>query len=250
MTTSDVATRARNRLRDFPTYFEVPFAQPTRTLRLPHPLVDDATFEVWQPDGTTVSQGWALDDRNGIVKFQDPTTWPNGVGLSGYHYEWFLNSDLEYYASVTALYHEYDREGVEPSDLEVEVMALGTVVQALWALVAEFGTDIDVSTPEGMSIPAHQRFAQVWQLLQGNIDAYKHQANMLGIGLDRIEIFSLRRIAYLTNRYVPMYVPREVDDPRPPVRIYPEIPDQTMAGDKTAPAGRYPYEIQWTVQQA
>lgn len=230
--TLDIANRARMRLRDFPVFFEVPYAGSAPTLRLPHPLVDPSGFSVWTPDGTLVSSGWTLDPRNGIVKFADPTTLPDGVGCSGYHFTWFLTEDLEYYASVALTYNSYDREPTnEP--VEVEVNALGTVINALWALCAEFGTDIDVSTPEGMMIPAHQRFAQVWQMLGVAQEEYKHQAAMLGMGLDRIEQFTLRRVAYLTNRYVPVYKTKEIGDWTYPERIFPAIPDGTMDDDKT-----------------
>jgi hypothetical protein len=47
---------------------------------------------------------------------------------------------------------------------------------------------------------------------------------MLGVGLHKVEQFWLRRVAYLTNRLVPIMREREVDDPRPPVRLLPPIP--------------------------
>jgi hypothetical protein len=232
-TTSEIASRARMRLRDFPVFFEVPYAGLTPTLRLPHPLVDPASFSVFTPTGAPVATGWSLDPRNGIVKFADPTTLPDGVGCSGYYFTWFLTEDLEYYAHVAQTYNSYEREATN-DPIEIEVNALGATVEALWALCAEFGTDIDVSTPEGMMIPAHQRFSQMWGLLQAAQEDYKHQAAMLGMGLDRIEQFTLRRVAYLTNRYVPVYQTKEIGDHRPPVRVFPAIPDSTMAGDKTA----------------
>lgn len=235
MTTStlDIANRARLRLRDFPIFFEAPFAGAAATLRLPHPLIDPASFQVWLPDGTPITSGWTLDPRNGIVKFANPSAYTDGIGTSGYYFTWFLTEDLEYYASVTQAYTTYDREA-NGDPIEVEVNALGTAVQALWSLAAEFGTDIDVSTPEGMYIPAHQRFSQVWTVLQATQEEYKHQAAMLGIGIDRIEQFSFRRVAYLTNRYVPTYRTKEVGDWTPPVRIFPTIPDGTMDADQAA----------------
>ena len=232
-TTSEIAGRARMRLRDFPIFFEVPFAGTAATLRLPHPLVDPAAFQVFMPDGTEVPTGWTLDPRNGIVKFADPTLFPDGVGCSGYYFTWFLNEDLEYYAHIAQSYNNYGREASD-DPVEAEVNALGAVVEALWALCAEFGTDIDVSTPEGMMIPAHQRFSQMWGLLQGAQEEYKHQAAQLGLGIDRIEQFTLRRVAYLTNRYVPVYQTKEVGDWTPPTRIFPAIPDGTMEEDRTA----------------
>jgi hypothetical protein len=230
--TLDIANRARLRLRDFPIFFEVPFADSASTLRLPHPLIDTEGFQVWAPDGTEAKTGWSLDPRNGIVKFADPTQFSSGVGCSGYHFTWFLTEDLEYYASVVVAYNSYDREATN-DPVEIEVNALGTTIQALWSLSAEFAMDIDVSTPEGMFIPAHQRFAQVWSMLGTTTEEYKHQAAMLGIGLDRIEQFTIRRVAYLTNRFVPVYKSKEVGDWSLPVRLFPTIPDGTMDADRS-----------------
>ena len=237
MTTStlDVANRARMRLRDFPVFFEVPYAGMASTLRLPHPLVDQDSFSVFTPAGEPVSTGWSLDPRNGIVKFSDPTALPDGVGCSGYYFTWFLTEDLEYYAHVAMAFNSYEREATD-DPVETEVNALGAAVEALWALCAEFGTDIDVSTPEGMFIPAHQRFSQMWTLLLAAQEEYKHMAAQLGMGLDRIEQFTIRRVAYLTNRFVPVYKTKEIGDHTPPLRIFPTIPDSTMSGDQTATA--------------
>ena len=43
----------------------------------------------------------------------------------------------------------------------------------------------------------------------------------------------LRRVAYLTNRLVPLYKEREIDDRRPPQRLYPPIPMGEAALDET-----------------
>ena len=91
-------------------------------------------------------------------------------------------------------------------------------------LATELSLDIDVSTPEGIFIPARQRFTQVMQMIQYWEGEYKGKAAMLNIGLDRLEIFRLRRVAYMTNRYVPVYREREFDDPRWPERLFPDIP--------------------------
>ena len=36
------------------------------------------------------------------------------------------------------------------------VIAMGTVVQALWSLLSEFATEYDVINPEGISVPVRQ----------------------------------------------------------------------------------------------
>lgn|SRR5580765_2898116 len=247
-TLADIAGKARMRLRDFGRYFEVPFAPPAYTIRLPHPVVDGGTFQVFKPDGTVVPDGYTLDERNGIVKFADLTDWPDGMGCSGYHYEWFLDSDLEYYAGVTSTFHLYGREDAavgDFSDQEAEVVAMGAAVNALWSLEAEFSSDIDVSTPEGMMIPANQRFRQVWELLQALTPVYKDAAAMLGVGLERMEQYNLRRIAYLTNRLVPMYMEREVYDRRWPRIVVSPPPQNLGAADEVVVAPGTMYEIPW-----
>lgn len=231
---TDIAARARMKVRDFGHYFEVPYsAVPVNTLRLPHPIVDAKTFTVWTPDGTILDSGggtaWELDQRNGIVKFKQPLTdLPDGVGCSGYYYEWFLDEDLEYASSIMSNQHLYDTDkavdGSGFAPVECDVIATGAVMQAMWTLLAELAVDIDVSTPEGMSIPATQRFRQVWELAGLYTQTYKSEAAMLGVGLERIEQFTLRRIAHLTNRLVPLMREREVDDHRPPQRVLIPIP--------------------------
>lgn len=249
-TLTDIANKARMRLRDFPRYFEVPYAAPTpSTMRLPHPVVETDSFQVFDPEGTVMTSGYTLDARNGLVKFADTTALPNGVGCAGYHYIWFLTEDLEYYASITSVMHQYGRPEFESVDdfspQEQEVVALGTVVNALWALEAEFATDIDVSTPEGMMIPAHQRFQQIWELLQFFTPTYKDQAAMLGVGLDRLEQYTLRRTAYLTNRLVPVYLPREIDNRQWPQRVITDTPMNLQSGDEIRRAPGTLYEVPW-----
>jgi hypothetical protein len=103
---------------------------------------------------------------------------------------------------------------------------MGAVVRALWSLSIELALDIDVSTPEGMYIPAHQRYSQVIQQMQFWEGQYQERLGSLNIGLGALEQFRLRRVALTTGRYVPVYVDREFDDPRWPHRLYPAISEQ------------------------
>jgi hypothetical protein len=108
---------------------------------------------------------------------------------------------------------------------QAEIVMLGTVVHALWSLQLELMLDIDVYTPEGMNIPARQRFTQVMQMMQYFENEYSSKAGLMGMGLEALTQFRLRRVAYTTNRFVPVYKDREVNAPRPPERIYPPIPE-------------------------
>jgi hypothetical protein len=226
------------KLRDFPQYFEVPYtATPIYTIRCPHPNVDPASVQVWQSDGTVVDNtggvAYTIDGRNGLIKLKDPSTFTDGIGISGYYYEWFMPDDLLYASGVVSNQHGYDRE-VDVADysaVECDVIATGAVSMAMWSLLAEFATDIDVSTPEGMMIPAHQRFQQMWEMAGFWTQQYKDEAALIGVGLGKFEQFTLRRVAYLTNRLVPLIREREVDDPRLPQRILLPIPDGTLESD-------------------
>lgn len=240
-TIEGIVESARLMLRDFPRFFEVDHGPLyTSTIRLPHPLVDGESLQVYvgpqpgentmdTPVSLTAVTEWTCDGRNGLLKFNDATHQGKRVVIAGYHYEWFLNDDLEYSASQVVGEHTFQRD-IDSLDqlpsVELDVIAMGTVVRALWFLVTEFSTDIDVNSPEGMFIPARQRYQQVWQMLQYWEGQYDDRAKSLNVGLQNIDIFSLRRKALMTGRLVPVYRDREYDDHNPPHRIYPAIPEE------------------------
>lgn len=248
-TVAEIAKVARNLGRDFGTFFEINFPTVSSTLRLPHPLVEPASVIVVNNATGDEMSGYTVNSRQGLLKIPVTTGLPNGVYVSGIYYQWFLDEDLEFFADVIATEHLYQRTGVELDSIsgpEVEVMGIGTLVQALWSLLAEFATDIDVSTPEGMNIPVHQRFQQTQALIQYWQARYDEKAALLNIGLKKIESFNLRRVSRLTNRLVPLYRTREVDDPRPPVRVRPPIdPIGPSLYDDGVNAGADPWDIGW-----
>lgn len=240
-TLDGIVLSARNLLRDFPLFFEVDMGPlKVSTIRLPHPNVEGETLQVYtaaQPGPNAVDSEhlvmlpvteWTVDERNGLLKFSSTTYQGQRVFVAGYHYEWFLNADLAFYAASTVSEHFFQRHDADLSTIspiELDVIAMGTVVRALWSLVTEFSTDIDVNSPEGMFIPARQRFQQVWQMLEYWEKQYDERARSLNVGLQNIDIFNLRRVAKMTGRFVPIYQDREYDDHDPPTRVYPTIPD-------------------------
>lgn len=246
---SDISQVARQLSRDFGTFFEINFPSVSSTLRLPHPLVDPTSVAVVNNANGSELSGFTVNSRQGLLKVQMPSQYTSGVSVSGLYYQWFLDEDLEFFADVVATEHLHQRSGIDLDMIEgaeVEVMGIGALVQALWSLLAEFATDIDVSTPEGMSIPVHQRFQQTQALIQYWQSRYDEKAALLNVGLKRIEMFNLRRTSRLTNRYVPVYRGREVDDPRPPVRVRPPV-DQIGPSlfDDGVAMGADPWDIGW-----
>jgi hypothetical protein len=238
------ATRAM--LRDFPKYFEISEGPlNTLTIRLPHPYVTPTSLQVYvaappvppATDSTVaITDKWDLDERNGLLKMTDESYLGQHVIVGGYHYVWFADADLVRAVQDVSGEVLYSKGGEieDLNDVEAEVVEMGAVVRALWSLSIELALDIDVSTPEGMFIPAHQRYAQVLQMMQYWEGEYNSRAGSLNIGLGALEIFRLRRVSYTTGRYVPVYRDREFDDPRWPERLYPPIPEGTM-GENEVP---------------
>ena len=235
-TLDSISAGARTYLRDFPLFFEVDQGKlNTLTVRLPHPLVSSDMLGVYTTttteippitSTTTLTKSWQLDERNGLLKMTDDGLLNKRLLISGYHYSWFLDSDLSFHAGQVMGEMSYggvhSLSSMQPAHLEV--VMLGTIVHALWSLSMELMLDIDVSTPEGMFIPARQRYAQVLQMLGAFEAEYQSKADMLGMGLGAMEVLGLRRVALTTGRYVPVYREREIDDPTRPDRIFPKIP--------------------------
>lgn len=222
-----VAQAARNLIRDFPKFFEDTYAPLTAaTIPLEVPMI--ASLEIRSILDNTEVTDFAIDYRNGVVKLASTTGIEDGIHVYGYHYEWFLDEDLTYFSDVVVheLIHDTDMSGLtDMTSSEQQLVPIGVVMYALYSLLTELSLDIDISTPEGMMIPAHMRFNQVMQLFQYWKDKYNEKAAALNLGMGKISIYNLRRISRMTGRYVPEFRGREIDDPRWPVRVFPEIPE-------------------------
>lgn len=223
-----IVSDARDMLRDFPKYFTTVYDPPLQsTIRLDHPLVSDITITSGATTLSPTDGSYLVDYRNGLVKLADASLYPDGVVVGGYHYLWFLDTDLELHARFVSQEHLYHRDpNTSASDLsqpELNIIAMGTVVMALWTLLSEFATEYDVTDPEGITIPAHQRFQQVLQMYQVWEKKYLEGASALNVGYGRTMVTELRRTSKWTGRLVPIFENQEVDDPRYPLRTLPVI---------------------------
>lgn len=226
---TDVEEIARRYLRDFPKFFQSTFTVVGRTYELGQINIDANSLWVATFDGSTTTElastGYSLDERNGILRL---ATLPEGnasIMVEGYYYEWVTPDDLSFYAQRAIEKHVRNLgvsiEGM--SDLMVNAVGIATITECLWALMTEYSRDIDVITSESVHIPASQRFRMVQALLMQWEAEYKRHATALNIGIDRVEVFSLRRTARTTNRLVPLYKPQEFGDYSPMVRLWPDI---------------------------
>ena len=253
---------ARSQIRDFPVFFQTSAGRVdanTRTYQLPHKNVSPSGLAAWATDGTTqvdgaldsaadpTTFGFALDERNGLLRITrqpSPAFTANmGVNVEGYYFEWVSHRDMLFHTTNTIAEHAYGRDefSVETvSDVEADIISLGAAVDALSALLVEYARDIDINTPEAISLPLSIRFRQTYQLLHGPdgiLGRYKEKSHMLNVGLDRITMVKMRRVSRMTNRLVPLYTDREYDDLALPERQFPPVGRQAPT---TPPPGFVP----------
>lgn len=224
----EVTVMARTFLRDFPKFFQTAFDATTRTYELGHPNIDTDSLYVAVYTSNTPTElaasAFSLDSRNGILRLAATPAANSRVMVEGYYYEWILPADLEFYAHHAIEEHVYNLSVPleNMSDLVIDTIGMATVVNALWALLSEYSRDIDVMTSESVHIPGSQRYRMVQSLLEYWQRQYEAQARALNIGINRIEVMNLSRVSRTTNRYVPIYVAREIGDYGPVERIFPE----------------------------
>lgn len=229
-TLSDISNIARTYLRDFPRFFQVTFDPVGRTYELGHTNIDSSSLwvAVYTPGGATVElspSAYSLDERNGILRLLSTPGVGTKILIEGYYYEWVTPADLTFYTNRAFEKHVRNLGiGIEEmSDVLINAIGIATICESLWALMTEYSRDIDVITSESVHIPASQRFRMVQSLLAQWEGEYQKHATALNIGIDRIEVFSLRRTSRTTNRLVPLYKPKEFGDYSPLERLWPDI---------------------------
>jgi hypothetical protein len=230
----DVTEVARTYLRDFPRFFQVSFDAAGRTYELGHINIDVDTLWIATNTGASVSEltatQYSLDNRNGILRLASTPPANSKIMVEGYFYEWVSPADLEFYAKQAINQHIFSLEIPleNMAQLIIETIGMRTICEVLMALMSEYSRDIDVNTSESVHIPASQRFRMVQSLLSYWSNEYNTQARALNIGVDRIEIFNLRRVSRTTNRYVPLYKTKELGDYGPIERIFPNTDKQVI----------------------
>jgi hypothetical protein len=249
-TNADVVTIARNYLRDFPKFFQLTFTPQGPTYDVGKPNLDESSLWVaFVPSYIAGASGaaasativdptsYSVDARNGLIRFSTPPE-ASSVLIEGYYYEWLLPADLNFYAqmAVDLNTHNIGTPLAEMAPAVVDVVGIHALIQALWGLLSEYSRDIDVITSESVHVIASQRYRMVSSLLEFWTEEYNKRAQALNIGLDRMEVLTLRRVSRTTNHLVPIFRPREVGDYTPVERIYPEpdsgVVDITEKEDK------------------
>lgn len=223
--------QVRDELADHPKQFQKTFYTDgvTTEFSLGIKPIDQMTL-VLTVDGTEKAQGFdfELDARYGVIRFGTAPASGSTIQVYGFSYRYFSDDEIYRYVCTAVEQHLHERTDNFGSKMtatrlpkvEEYPVAILATIEALWALATDASFDIDISAPDGVTIPRSERFSQLSQIVQQRWEQYRQICSQLNVGLWRIEMGTLRRISRTTNKYVPLYMPQEVDDSRMPDRIF------------------------------
>ena len=232
-TLSSLGSRLRTEIGDIGKSFVYQFTADGITNRflIPYSPLDGLNLSILQ-DGVNVSDEVEVEEATGYIVFDTKPNADDVIVVAGNYYRYFTDNEIEQFVSTAftehSAYHT-DAYGRTVSLTNLPVLEEYPVVVyaatlALYALANDAAFDINVFAPDGVTIPRSERYQQLMQMVQARQSQYRELCSQLGIGMYKIDVFSLRRISKTTNRYVPIYQPMEVDDRSTPARVYVPIP--------------------------
>jgi hypothetical protein len=232
-TISSLADRLRSEIGDIGKSFVYQFTADGTTNRflIPYSPLDGITLVINQ-NGSDVSSTVEVEEATGYLVFDNTPTIGSVITVAGNYFRYFTNDETcQYISTAFAQHSAYHTDAYGRS---VSIMNLPTLEEypvviyastlALYTLATDASFDIDITAPDGVMIPRSERYRQLMQMIEVRKQQYRELCSQLGIGLYKIDVFSLRRISKTTNFYVPIYQPQEVDDQSVPVRVHLPIP--------------------------
>ena len=259
-TISGLIDRVRVELGDLGKSFVTQFTADgtTNRFRLHYAPLDGTTVEVFASiaggSSVNITADSAVEESTGILvvtlTFEDYPDFVNegedvpkaGVdfSVSGTYYRYFTGAELTSLINDAVAQHTAKRTDTVGRKFALDTLpmseeypvALYATTLALYTLATDASFDIDIMAPDGVSIPRSERYRQLMEMIQARQAQYKELCALLGIGLYSIDVFTFRRISKMTNRYVPVYKPMEVDDRSFPQRAY--LPEPTYGDQRPA----------------
>lgn len=228
-----LANRLRAELGDIGKPFSQSFIADGTTSRfqLSYKPVQGSTLIV-KKNTVDISDAVSVSEASGLIVLDDLPEEDDVIYIEGIYYRYFTDPEINDYVTQAFNQHSYystDAVGRRTtlstldSISEYPVVILASTM-ALYTLATDAAFDIDIFSPDGVTIPRSERFRQLNEMIQTRQAQYQELCEKLGIGMYKIEVFNLRRISWLTNRYVPMYRPLEVGDFSLPERVYFPVP--------------------------
>lgn len=222
----------------------------TNRFELPYSPVEGETLLV-KVGAVDVSNSVTVEEHTGVLTFDTAPAVGAAITAQGHYFRYFTQSELGSIVDSAVKEHLYNRTDAFGRPLTVANLpvveefpaALLGSIQALYTLATDAAFDINIQTPDGVAIPRSERYRQLMDIIRARREQYDDLCKALNIGLTRIETFTLRRTSKATNRYVPVYMPQEIDDRTPPQRIYLPIPTY---GGSPVPSKAAPYDLVFT----
>ena len=220
-TLSSLVDRVRLELGDLGKSFVVQFMADGSTNRftIQYAPIDAAELKVFA-DGVDVSELSSVEEQTGTLVMDTLPADGTLIIASGTYFRYFTSEELEYFVKAALEQHagtKTDTTGRKITltnlpTIEDYPVALYASTLALYTLATDASFDINIFAPDGITIPRSERYRQLMEMIESRREQYRELCVQLGIGLYSIEVFSFRRISKMTNRYVPVYKPQEVDD--------------------------------------
>lgn len=245
-TVQSLADRLRSELGDTGRSFveTITLDGTSARIELRHAPLQGSTLTVTL-DGDDVSDASTIEEHTGVLTLPALPDPGSVLTVAGLHYRYFTDSEIESYISTAFTEHSststttygsrYTYTNL-PAAEEYPIVLLAAS-NALFTLATDAAFDIDILAPDGVTIPRSQRYRQLTEMMMARKDQYKELCTMLGVGMYRIEVTSLRRVTQRTNRYAPLYKPQEVDDPSRPQRV--RIPAATYGSQDVSKVENY-----------
>lgn len=171
----------------------------------------------------TATPSYIIDYKYGVVLFSTPPAAGATIAVQGWTYDFFLDDEVTQAVTDAFNMHTADYEPsfyIDPlpgqmgiPNVEEILVAYLAAVELLWFRATDAAQEIDVHTPEGVSIPRSQRYEQITRQIADLQGQYQTQAGALGVGLWRVQVLNQRRVSYTTNRLVPIFRDQEYNQP-------------------------------------
>jgi hypothetical protein len=166
---------------------------------------------------------YIIDYKYGIISFYSALSAGTVLSVSGLSYNYYTDDEVTEAVSDSFSLHVNDQEPLPVIDavpgqasipsVEEYLVALLAATELLWFQATDTSQQIDIHTPEGVTIPRAQRFQQITQQISNIKAEYVELSNALGVGVNRIYVTNMRRVSATTNRLVPIFREQEYNHP-------------------------------------
>jgi hypothetical protein len=241
-TLESMSNRLRYELGDIGRSFVYQFVADGTTNRflIPYSPLDGVHLAINQ-EGEDVSADVEVEEATGHIVFDTTPAAGDVIIVAGNYFKYFTETEVCQYINDAFAQHttfhtdSYGRTMTVanlPTVEEYPVIIYASTL-ALYTLATDASFDIDIQAPDGVMIPRSERYRQLMQMIEVRKNQYKELCSQLGIGLYKIDVFSLRRISKTTNEYVPVFEPQEIDNKSPKTRV--RLPIPTYGNVKPTP---------------